>query len=173
MTEQQLSELCGSEKRAAVFVGYLSDAMARFDINTKQREAMFLAQILHESGGLQWTRELSSGKQYEGRTDLGNTEKGDGAKYKGAGLLMITGRDNFLAASKGLFGDDRLLANPELLTTPQFASYSAAWWWKFHGLNEIADKGDFKTTTKIINGGLNGETDRKTYYNLAIKVIAE
>lgn len=167
MTETQLAELCGSNARAAIFADYLIDAMTKFQINTKQRESMFMAQIMHESGGLRWTRELSSGRQYEGRKDLGNVFPGDGAKFKGAGLIMITGRTNFIEASKALFGDTRLVVNPELLTTPQFASYSAAWWWKKHGLNEIADTGDFRRTTKIINGGLNGEVDRDAYYRRA------
>lgn len=171
MTEAQLAELCGSEKRAAIFAPYLTDAMVRFDINTKRRQAMFLAQILHESGGLRWTRELASGKAYEGREDLGNIFPGDGPRFKGAGLIMITGRHNFSIASRALFGGDRLLQTPELLTTPQFASLSAAWWWKTHGLNEIADTGNVKAATRRVNGGLNGMAEREKYYKKAFEVL--
>jgi len=84
---------------------------------------------------------------------------------------MITGRANFAEASKALFGDDRLLVNPELLTTPQFASYSAAWWWKAHGLNDLADMGNFPATTRRINGGLNGEVEREAYFAKAKDIL--
>lgn len=171
MTVQQLAELCGSEKRAGVFAGHLTDAMAQYSINTKQREAAFLAQILHESGGLRWTRELASGKAYEGRKDLGNIFDGDGPRFKGRGLIMITGRYNYLDCSKALFGDDRLLSTPELLTTPQYASLSGAWWWQSHGLNELADRGEFRHITKVINGGYNGEAEREAYYKKALRIL--
>lgn len=171
MTLDQLTNLCGYANRAEIFLPYLNVAMEKFDINTKQRQAMFLAQILHESGGLKWTRELASGKAYEGRQDLGNVFPGDGVKFKGAGLIMITGRHNFSVASQALFGDDRLLHTPELLTTPQYASLSAAWWWSQHGLNELADKGKFKQITKIINGGYNGEDQREAYYRKSLSLI--
>lgn len=107
---------------------------------------------------------------YGGR--MGNVEPGDGWKYRGRGLIQITGRDNYAACSKALFGDDRLLRNPELLEQPEWACMSAAWFWDSRGLNSLADKGDIVGITKKINGGTNGLEDRKALYDKALKVLA-
>ena len=144
--------------------------MDEFEINTVERQSMFLAQIAHESGGLRYVRELATGEAYDGRLDLGNTEPGDGARYKGRGLIQITGRANYRDCGSALGVD--LIGNPELLESPEFACRSAAWFWKNHGLNELADKGDFKLITKRINGGYNGMADRETYLAKAQEVLA-
>lgn len=158
--------------RAGVFFEPLRDSMQVFEINTPLREAAFLAQVAHESGSLRYTREIGSGKAYEGRVDLGNTEPGDGPRYKGRGLIQITGRANYAECSKALFGDQKtLLDYPEMLETVSMASQSAAWWWFDHGLNERADKGAFRTITRIINGGYNGFPDRLAFYERAKQVI--
>ncbi|MGR2706555.1 MULTISPECIES: glycoside hydrolase family 19 protein [Pseudomonas] len=142
--------------------------MLNRQINTPQRTAAFLAQVGHESGELRYVRELGS-DQYLSKYDtgalaerLGNTPEadGDGAKYRGRGLIQITGRRNYLACSQALFGDDRLLRQPELLEQPQWACESAAWFWQSNGLNELADQDEFTTITRRINGGLNGLEDR-------------
>jgi putative chitinase len=126
--------------------------------------AAFLAQVLHESGGLRYTRELASGEAYEGRGDLGNVQTGDGVRFKGRGLLQITGRTNYAACSRGIFGDTRLLDTPALLEIPRYAALSAAWWWDTHGLSELADAGDFDRITRRINGGYNGRAERNRFY---------
>lgn len=171
MTTNQLTAICGSEKRAEVFADYLTQAMSQYEINTIPRQAMFLGQIMHESGGLRWVRELASGKAYEGRKDLGNIYPGDGERFRGRGLIMITGRRNYSLASLALFDDYRLLTSPDLLAAPNLASRSAAWWWYSHGLNRLADEGKFKTITRRINGGLNGLEDRETYYQKALEIL--
>lgn len=159
--------------RAAAFVAPLNDAMDEFRIDTPARQAAFLAQIAHESGDLRYTCEIASGERYEGRRDLGNTQPGDGVRYKGRGLIQITGRDNYRACSVGLYGyADRLLSAPELLEQIGPACRSAAWFWDDHGLSELADTGSFKTITRIINGGFNGLHERLAAWQRAKEVLA-
>lgn len=151
------------------FINPLNAAMAEFEINTIKRVDAFLAQIGHESGQLHYVEELASGRAYEGRVDLGNVHPGDGVKYKGRGLIEITGLANYIAVMMALGID--CVEHPELLEQPDNACRSAAWFWKEHGLNEIADSGDFEKITRRINGGLNGESDRLAIWELAKKVI--
>lgn len=157
--------------RAALFHPHLVASMAEFGIDAPLRQAAFLAQIAHESGSLRYVREIASGESYEGRKDLGNIQPGDGARYKGRGLIQITGRDNYRRCSLALFGDERLLAVPSLLEEPDAASRSAAWFWASNNLNSLADTGAFRAITKAINGGYNGYADRLAYYERAKTVL--
>ncbi|MBF0643013.1 glycoside hydrolase family 19 protein [Pseudomonas protegens] len=104
---------------------------------------------------------------------LGNTPEadGDGQNYRGRGLIQVTGRANYEACSEVLFGDWRLLNTPERLENPVYAALSAGWFWQKAGLNTVADKGDFLTITKRINGATNGLADREALYELALKVL--
>jgi putative chitinase len=104
---------------------------------------------------------------------LGNTPEadGDGQRFRGRGLIQITGRRNYLACSQALFGDDRLLLQPQLLEQVQWACESAAWFWQSNGLNELADKDQFTTITRRINGGLNGLEDRLRLWARAKAVL--
>lgn len=157
--------------RASIYLDPLNDSMAEFAIDNPDRMAAFLAQLAHESGSLKYVEELASGEAYEGRKDLGNTERGDGRRFKGRGLIQITGRANYLECSKALFGDDRLIHHPEVLEEPENAARSAAWYWNRHGLNTLADQQAFRTITRKINGGLNGLDDRLTYWARAKTVL--
>ena len=173
ITLDDLRAICPgtSTGRLAVFVEPLNDAMREFEIDANPaRETHFLAQICHESGAFHYVRELASGEAYEGRGDLGNTEPGDGVRFKGRGLIQITGRSNYRECGDALGLD--LLANPELLEEPINASRSAGWFWQTHNLNELADRGDIKAITKRINGGLNGFSDRQSYLALAQERLA-
>ncbi len=147
--------------RAPIFVEALNHAMSEFSIDTLLRQACFLAQIAHESGSLKYVVELASGADYEGRRDLGNTHEGDGVRFKGRGLLQITGRTNTQTCLTALGRPETDVA---YLETPMGASRSAAWYWKWQGLNDIADQGNFGTLTKKINGGYNGLDDRIKHY---------
>lgn len=161
-----------SGDRAVVFVVPLGQAMEAHEITTPQRQAAFLAQLAHESGSLRYTRELADGSAYEGRRDLGNTEPGDGPRYKGRGLIQITGRANYRACSKALFDDEQtLIDHPELLELPANAAMSAAWFWQSRGLNTLADQGKFEAITRRINGGTNGMADRLAHWDRALKVL--
>jgi putative chitinase len=151
--------------KADLFVDHINAAMAEFDISTPQREAAFLAQIGHESGDLKYVKELASGSAYEGRQDLGNTEPSDGVRYKGRGLIQITGRSNYRDCGNALGVD--LIGSPDLLESPELACRSAAWFWQTNGLNELADKDNFLLITKRINGGTNGWEDRQAHYRRA------
>lgn len=157
-----------SAGRAEAFLQPLEAAMAEFAINTGRRRAAFLAQVAHESGELRYTRELGDGQGYEGRADLGNTEPGDGPRFKGRGLIQITGRANYKACGQALGLD--LVANPSLLEVPAGACRSAAWFWSLRKLNELADEEAFGTITHKINGGYNGLDDRLRYWLRARKV---
>lgn len=180
MTLAQLQQVFPRARSlAGVFICALNSAMLNRQINTPQRAAAFLAQIGHESGELHYVRELGS-DQYLSKYDtgalsvrLGNTPEadGDGQKYRGRGLIQITGRRNYRSCSQALFGDDRLLLQPQLLEQPQWACESAAWFWQSNGLNQLADKDQFNTITRRINGGLNGLQDRLQIWERAKVVL--
>ncbi|AZD20578.1 Lytic enzyme [Pseudomonas chlororaphis subsp. aurantiaca] len=182
VTEGQLLKIMpNARSQAGVFVSVLNAAMAHRYINTPKRMAAFLAQVGHESGQLRYVRELGN-DQYLSKYDtgslaarLGNTPEadGDGQKYRGRGLIQVTGRDNYRQCSLGLFGDERLLALPQLLEQPQWAAESAAWFWQQNGLNELADRDQFNSITRRINGGLNGLEDRLQLWARAREVLCQ
>jgi putative chitinase len=151
------------------FLEPLNRTMQEFEINTPQRIRMFLAQVGHESGQLHYLEEIASGKAYEGRADLGNTLPGDGPRYKGRGLIQLTGKRNYALA--GLALDLDLLQQPELLLLPENACKVSGWFWKNGNLNALCDAGFFKELTRHINGGLNGYDKRLMLYNRALEVI--
>lgn len=160
-------------QKAGVFLDPLNAAMAKYGINTPARQSAFLAQIAHESGSFRYTSELASGQAYELRSDLGNTEPGDGLRFKGRGLIQITGRANYASCSTALFGTPTpLLDHPEMLETVALASESAAWFWWSHGLNSLADADKFEKITRRINGGLNGYTERLAFWKVAKLVLS-
>lgn len=176
---QLLQVMPGARLRAGLFLDALNTTLPRYAINTAKRTAAFLAQVAHESGELHYVRELGS-DQYLRKYDtgtlavrLGNTPEadGDGQQYRGRGLIQITGRRNYLACSQALFGDDRLLRQPELLEQARWACESAAWFWQTNGLNELADNDQFTTITRRINGGLNGMEDRLQLWARARAVL--
>lgn len=156
-----------SGPRAALFTVPLVTAAAEFDINTAERVAAWLAQLAHESGQLRYVRELASGEAYERRRDLGNTQPGDGVRFRGRGLIQITGRANYEQLRVALGLD--CVAHPEILEDPHNAARVSGWFWKGRGLNELADGGtvNFTKITRRINGGTNGLADREMFYNRA------
>lgn len=178
VTQQQLLDIMPSARhQTGVFVSELNTAMAHRQINTPKRQAAFLAQIGHESGQLQYVRELGD-DQYLSKYDtgslaarLGNTSEGDGQRYRGRGLIQVTGRNNYQHCSLALFDDERLLHTPELLELPQWAAESAAWFWWVRELNDLADRDDFEGITRKINGGLNGLKDRQELWARARSVL--
>lgn len=171
ITLADLSLICqhAHTQTLATFVQPLHDAMQEFGIQTLLREAAFLAQIAHESGEFQFVHELASGAAYEGRKDLGNTQLGDGMRFKGRGLIQITGRANYALCADAL--GLPLVDNPGLLEQPVNACRSAGWFWEKHGLNQLADVGAFEQITRRINGGLTHEVEREAYYVKAKRVL--
>lgn len=144
------------------FITAIAEAMAKYNINTPLRQAHFLAQIGHESGELRFREELASGAAYENRRDLGNIEPGDGTRYKGRGLIQLTGRANYAEyARTGGFKRD-IEADPgQVATDDGLCVDVAGWYWDRKGLNALADRDDLETVTRRINGGLNGLDDRR------------
>ena len=120
--------------------------------------AAFMGQCAHESAKFTTTKEFSSGTQYEGRADLGNTQAGDGARYKGRGFIQITGRANYTAAGKALGID--LVNHPELAERPDIATKVSIWYWNTRVKPRVANFGNTKAVTKKVNGGVNGLQDR-------------
>ncbi|MCV4291004.1 glycoside hydrolase family 19 protein [Pseudomonas capsici] len=176
--EQLLKILPNAGRNAGVFVPALNAAMGRYQIITPPRIAAFIAQIGHESGQLRYVRELGNdaylSKYDTGRlaANLGNTPEadGDGQRYRGRGLIQVTGRANYVACGEALGLD--LLNHPELLEQPEHAAMSAGWFWDRARLNALADQGNFLLITKRINGGTNGLAEREAFYQCALKVLS-
>ena len=199
ITAQQLLQILpNAGQSAGVFVPVLNTAMGRYQIIGAKRIAAFIAQVGHESGHLtrlvenlnysadalrrnwpsRFSVELASSVAhkpeqianiaYGNRMD--NATAGDGWKYRGRGLIQITGRNNYRTCGEALGLD--FIAQPELLEKPQHASMSAAWFWATNGLNTLADAGKFYAITQRINGGQNGAPDRQALYARALKVVA-
>lgn len=154
--------LNASDEAIASFAPAIEEVMKRYQINTPLRQAHFLAQIGHESGELRFREELASGVAYENRTDLGNHRPGDGSRYKGRGLIQLTGRANYTEYSNyGRSGQD-LEASPQLVASDDLLCTDVAgWFWAKKSLNTHADKDDLETITQRINGGLRGLEDRR------------
>jgi putative chitinase len=195
MTNEQLQQLGIDPK----WLQPLEDTFEKYEINTPERQASFIGQCAHESGNFKvlqenlnysaeglmktWpsrfpTREIAdqyarqpakiAGKVYNGR--LGNANEEEAAKYLGRGLIQLTGKENYENCGSGIGVD--LLDNPDLLTTPEYASLSAGWFWNKKSLNALADSGDIDTMTKRINGGLIGLDDRKAKIAKALSVLS-
>jgi putative chitinase len=152
-----------------LFTEHLGYALESGNLTTVTRAAAFLGQLAHESGELRWWEEQADGSAYEGRKDLGNTEPGDGPKFKGHGPIQITGRANHDACGDALGLD--LITNPRLLCEPVPGFQSAVWFWNSRGLSALADQLDFMKITKLINGGFNGLEQRVAYYRRALEVL--
>lgn len=159
------------------YAGSISSAASKFGIATPLQRAHWLAQIAHESGRFQYVREIWGPTPQQLRYEppsslaaqLGNTEAGDGKKFKGRGFIQITGRSNYRQASKDLFGNELLLTKPEMLELDP--ALSAGWYWQTRKINKAADRDDVVAVTKLINGGLNGLADRKTCLAIAKKEL--
>lgn len=199
ITAQQLLQILPNASQVAgIFVPVLNTAMSRYQIIGAKRVAAFIAQVGHESSHLTrlvenlnynadalretWPNRFDAGlaKATARKPELiasiaygnrmGNTEPGDGWKYRGRGLIQITGRANYMACGEALGLD--LIAQPDLLEKPQHGCMSAACYWATNGLNTLADAGQFDKITQRINGGQNGAADRQALYAWALKVLA-
>jgi len=194
MTEDQLVEMHIDPS----WLEPLTAAFTRFEINTPERQAAFIGQCAHESANFKtlqenlnysakglnatWPSRFPSeaeaqpyhrqpekiaNKVYSGR--MGNLNEGDGWKYRGRGLIQLTGKDNYRLASDALGVD--FIADPDLVLTKEYAALTAAWYWNKRGLNKEADAKDFTGMTKKINGGVIGLADRVAHINTALGVL--
>jgi putative chitinase len=157
------------------FLPHLNTYLPQYGIDTPIEVASFLAQVLHESGGFKWMREIwgptAAQLKYEGRADLGNTIKGDGKLFMGRGPIQLTGRKNYDRMSMDMFGDDRLLKNPDMLVLAQYGIWSSCIYWKWRKMDAIDDDLSIKQETKKVNGGYNGLDDRQKYFNRALTAL--
>lgn len=203
--QQLLQILPKARPVAGIFLPALNRAALRWKIDSRARMAAFLAQVGHESGQLRslvenlnysaealvrtWPSRFTpqtagayarqpekiANKVYGGRMGNGTEASGDGWRFKGRGLIQLTGRSNYRAAGTGL--GLPLEDQPELLEQAEHAAQSAAWWWAKHGLNELADAGRIQDIGSLINTGQpgrvpHGAAERKALYDLALKVLA-
>ncbi|WP_100458500.1 M15 family metallopeptidase [Mycobacteroides abscessus] len=165
-----------SEARSAEILPAVSDGLKASQCTNINRIAMWLAQVGHESAGFNATEEYASGAAYEGRADLGNTQPGDGVRFKGRSWIQITGRNNYAAFSRWCSGKGLVLSptefvdNPNRLAELRWAGIGAAWYWTVarSDINTLSDRQDLETVTRRINGGTNGLADRRDRYNRAL-----
>lgn len=194
LTAEQLKKISPGTPldRINTFLPFLNKHLPAYGIDTATEVASFLSQVLHESGGLKWMKELwgpsaqqskyerdfsqpwpelQRGKRNFVATNLGNSEKGDGKLLMGRGPLQITGRKNYTRMSKDMFGDNRLLKNPDLLSLPEYGIQSACIYWKWTKMDKVDDDLHITQETKKVNGGYNGLDDRQKYFSRAISVF--
>ena len=169
ITEKQVKFIMprAMDSRVAEFVKSFNDYAEQFGITTPLRAAHYIAQVAHETGQLKWLEEIASGAQYEGRKDLGNTQKGDGKRFKGRGYLQTTGRANYQAYQNSGFCNGDLMSHPEWLAKqPGCQKASMYYWWK-RKINAAADRDDCRAVTKLINGGYNHYAERAQFTRMA------
>lgn len=171
LTEAQLQEIMPRipPEKLKLYLSYLQTAMDEFGINTARRQAEFLAEVAHETGELRYMEEIASGAAYEGRKDLGNTETGDGKRFKGRGGFGTVGRANYQKFGEQLGID--LITQPELAATPEVAFRLAALEWQSKGLNGLADTSNTRSIRGRLYGGYNGLDDVIMFATRARKVL--
>jgi len=113
--------------------------------------------------------EKIANRVYANRMGNGDEASGDGWKYRGRGLIQLTGKNNYTAFS--LHADNNALIEPDLVALPELAAESAGWFWVTNGLNKLADTGDVKVVTRRINGGYNGLDDRQNKFDKLLIIL--
>jgi putative chitinase len=171
LTKEQIRKIAPNSKDEIIdpLVVYLNKYMPKYEVNNYLRVCHFLAQAAHEAASFRTLEEYASGAAYEGRRDLGNTQRGDGVRYKGRGIFQLTGRANYRDIGKKIGMD--LENNPELAESPEVSVLTALEYWNFRNLNKWADEDNVERITRLINGGLNGFEDRKKYLARCKQVI--
>jgi putative chitinase len=172
ITKKQLASIWGSNENSISdsVINDLNSCLNLFKINTQSRMRHFVSQISHESGGGKWMKELASGDAYEGRRDLGNTQRGDGRKYKGAGFIQLTGRANYSDFSKYM-NDPKIMDGVDYVAL-NYPATSGGFWWYNNNMNALCDKNPtVEEVTKKVNGGYRGLEDREKYYKRCLEII--
>lgn len=170
LTSEQIRTVVGKNASQRIINGVVASMhkhASEFGLDTPDREVPFMAQIAHESAHFRRTTEYASGAAYEGRKNLGNVRKGDGRRFRGRGLIQLTGRANHRTFTKWMrkrIPDcPDFEANPELVAEFPWAFWATVYYWSSRNLNRYSDSGNFETMTRRINGGLNGYSDRLRY----------
>ena len=180
LTSTQLDQITGHKKYAARKKS-LADILSGLPdiLGQPYQMAQFMAQIMHESMGMRYTKEIwgptTAQKRYEGRKDLGNVRSGDGKRFSGRGYIQTTGRANYRSFTAWMRDRDRSCpdfeASPELLETPEYLGMAAVWYWTKRVPARYVDEGNIEMVTRRVNGGLNGYADRLRYYDRAALVL--
>ena len=148
----------------------LNNCLSRFGITTLPRIRHFISQCSHESACGVYTQEIASGTAYNGRTDLGNTQPGDGPRFKGAGYIQLTGRYNYQRFAN-FIGDQNVMQGVAYVAA-HYPWTSAGYWWYANNMNALCDSGaSVETITRRVNGGINGLSSRQMYYNRCVQYI--
>lgn len=189
ITPEHLAAIAGKPTRLMPGLAeWLNATCPLYEIDTPQEYCHFLAQACHETDHFMTLREYASGRAYEGRADLGNTQAGDDVRFKGRGIFQTTGRANYLQLGIRKGRRDLFINTPELLEQPEFAVWSACEFWQTRGLNDVANHADSDVLKKkyrrqiidvspveyigiTINGGYNGMDERKKFYAIAQQVL--
>lgn len=202
-TLEQFKQCMPKAKNPEDWFDALTKYFEKYEINTPERVAMFLAQCGHESGGFtvmqenlhykaarltavfpKYFRDVDpedydndpeaiANRVYANRMGNGDEDSGDGYRYHGRGIVQITGKDNYAKCSRDALGDDSLVDNPDLLCEIDGAVMSACWFWNWRDLNDLSDDGDILAVTKKINGGTNGLDDRTARYNAILPILED
>jgi predicted chitinase len=172
LTTSDLSQIApsASKKNVEYYTPLINGILQKCQIDSVPRVCHFLAQVLHESGSLNFKEEIASGDAYENRKDLGNVYPGDGRKYKGRGLIQLTGRANYKKYKDEV--SDNIIDYPTTVAS-KYSVDVAGWFWDQRNLNKLADKEDFVKITKKINGGTNGINDRSNFLQRARQVLSK
>ena len=201
-TSDKVAQILAGNSQAGEWYFALCDNLPGAQITTVNRVAAFMAQTSHESGNYKtlhenlnysakglvatWPKRFTVDKAplyerkpekiancvYSNRLGNGDETSGDGWKYRGRGILQITGKENYSTCSQAVYGDNRLVLTPDLLESDPDASIKAAcWFWTTRKLNQYADELDIKTMTAKINGGYIGLDDRLARFANAVEVL--
>ena len=200
-TYEKFSAMVPNCANKRVWFDALVTVLPKYEIDTELRVAMFLAQCAHESNSfsvlkenlnystnglltvfpkyfnastaVEYARqpEKIANRVYEKRMGNGSAASGDGFKYRGRGVIQLTGKTNYKACSIALYGDETLVVFPDRVSTPEVALLSACWFWKNANLNSVADAANVVLATKLINGGATGLSDRVSHYNRCASVL--
>ena len=183
------------------WVDALNETFQRFNIVTNNQKAMFIGQCSHECGNFRLLEEnlnykaatlmklwpkrfpnMEVANAYAGNpkkiansvysSRMGNRDEasGDGFRFRGRGIIQLTGHSSYFHAGKALGVD--FVSEPDLVSTPKFATLTGGWFWSTHNLNAPADALDYTKVTKIINGGPIGLDDRIKHVQMALAVLA-
>lgn len=199
MKKEQLRSIFPRMKDIDEWYDIMGDLLPKYEINTKERIAAFLAQCGHESGqftiiqeNLNYSAdgllrvfgryfrdrdvnayarnpEKIANLVYANRMNNGDTASGDGYRFRGRGVIQLTGRYNYTEFGKSIGMSPEDVST--YLETKKGALHSACWFWVTNGLNDLSDKGEMRSITKRINGGYNGLEDRMHYYHIAMRVL--
>lgn len=191
LTTQQFQKFCPKTANPEVWCQLFNTYLPQYEIQTLPRMTAFLAQCAHESGEFRVLEEnlnysaqrliqvfpryftaitaanyarkpqQIANRVYGSRLGNGPELSGDGWRYRGRGVIQLTGKTNYQQASQTLFSDDRLVENPDVVSEPELALLTACWFWQARGLNALCDAGEFEKLTRRINGGVNGLADRQ------------